>query len=98
MGARRYSPATGRWLQQDQYYGAFDNLGLAQDPLNSNRYLFTGANPINYIETDGHLFIAGTGAGGGGFSSNKVLPCWMRPGCRSSPSNRGWWRHGRPAR
>ncbi len=54
MGARRYSPGTGRWLQQDLYYGAFDNLGLAQDPLNANRYLFTGANPINYLELDGH--------------------------------------------
>jgi hypothetical protein len=35
---------------------ALDNLGLSADPLNSNRYLFTGANPINFIELDGHGF------------------------------------------
>ena len=47
MGARRYSASSGRFLQQDIYYGAIDNLGLAQDPLTANRYLFTGANPVN---------------------------------------------------
>ncbi len=66
MGARRYSPGTGRWLQQDVYYGAFDNLGLAQDPLNSNRYLFTGANPITYVELDGHVLAAGYESGTAG--------------------------------
>ncbi len=66
MGARRYSPGTGRWLQQDVYYGAFDNLGLAQGPLNSNRYLFTGANPITYIELDGHVLAAGYESGTAG--------------------------------
>ena len=30
MGARRYSPATGRWLQQDLYFDALDNLGLSR--------------------------------------------------------------------
>ena len=54
MGARRYSATTGRWLSQDIYYGALDNLGLSQDPLTANRYAFLGANPINYVEADGH--------------------------------------------
>ncbi len=82
MGARRYSPGTGRWLQQDLYYGAFDNLGLAQDPLNANRYLFTGANPITYVELDGHRFDEGTNGGGGGLSGGTptsfTYPCGGR--------------------
>jgi RHS repeat-associated protein len=56
MGARRYSPGSERWLQQDLYYGAFTDLGLSTDPMTSNRYLFTGANPVNYVEVDGHRF------------------------------------------
>lgn len=59
MGARDYDPSTGRYLQEDPYYGALDNLGLAQDPLTADRYLFTGANPINFIEVDGHYFNTG---------------------------------------
>ena len=58
MGARRYSATTGRWLSQDIYYGALDNLGLSQDPLTANRYAFLGANPINYVEADGHTSIS----------------------------------------
>ena len=54
MGARRYNPTAGRFLQQDVYYNSLDNLGLSQDPLTANRYLFTGANPVNYVELDGH--------------------------------------------
>jgi RHS repeat-associated protein len=59
MGARHYFPAQGRWFQQDQYANALANLALSLSPLTSNRYLFTGANPINYIEIDGHV-AAGT--------------------------------------
>jgi RHS repeat-associated protein len=54
MGARRYSPATSRFLQQDAYNGAFADLGLSSSQLTANRYLFTGANPIGYVELDGH--------------------------------------------
>jgi hypothetical protein len=46
----------GRWLQQDMYYGALDNLGLSQDPMTANRYAFLGANPVNYVELDGHKY------------------------------------------
>jgi RHS repeat-associated protein len=54
MGARRYTPDTGRFLQQDYYTDALGNLDLGTDPLTSNRYSLAGANPVSYIETDGH--------------------------------------------
>jgi RHS repeat-associated protein len=57
MGARRYSAATGRFLQVDLYYSALDNLGLSEDPLTQNRYALAGANPINFVEVDGHFSI-----------------------------------------
>ncbi len=64
MGARRYLPDAGRFLQPDLYTDALANLDLAADPLTNNRYLFTGANPVNYIEIDGHWY-AETGSGTG---------------------------------
>jgi RHS repeat-associated protein len=66
MGARRYGPDTGSFLQQDMYHGALANLGLALDPLTQNRYALAGGNPISYIETDGHMV---TADGGGGSST-----------------------------
>jgi RHS repeat-associated protein len=54
MGARRYSAATGRFLQVDLYYSALDNLGLSEDPRTQNRYALAGANPITFVEVDGH--------------------------------------------
>jgi RHS repeat-associated protein len=54
MGARRFDPATGRFLQADLYKGALDDLDLATDPLTSNRYSLAGGNPINFVEIDGH--------------------------------------------
>ncbi|MDQ3091132.1 MAG: hypothetical protein M3R46_05600 [Actinomycetota bacterium] len=54
MGARRYGPDTGRFLQNDYYRGALDDLDLSTDPLTSNRYGFAGGNPINFVELDGH--------------------------------------------
>lgn len=56
MGARRYGPDTQHFLQQDQFAGALDDLSLSTDPLTGNRYGLAGANPINFIETDGHSF------------------------------------------
>ena len=67
MGARRYAPDLGRFLQQDMYAGALSNLGLTLDPLTQNRYALAGGNPISYIELDGH---AVTPDGGGGGSSS----------------------------
>jgi len=65
MGARRFGPATGRFLQQDAYAGALADLGLATDPLTQNRYALAGGNPISYIETDGHMLAVADGGGGG---------------------------------
>jgi RHS repeat-associated protein len=74
MGARRYSAQVERWLQADSYYGALENLDLTEDPLTSNRYLFTAANPINYVEFDGHRFGGGGGGGGGKSKPSKNKP------------------------
>jgi len=54
MGARRFGPDIGAFLQQDQFYGALSDLGLALDPLTQNRYGLAGGNPISYVEWDGH--------------------------------------------
>ncbi|MCW2749155.1 MAG: repeat protein, partial [Aeromicrobium sp.] len=54
MGARSFSPQTGRFLQQDQYHDALGDMALATDPLTNNRYAFTGGNPVNFVEVDGH--------------------------------------------
>jgi len=55
MGARRFGPDLGSFLQQDQYAGALADLGLALDPLTQNRYALAGGNPISYVEWDGHI-------------------------------------------
>ncbi len=58
MGARRYTPATGRFLQYDYYDGSLANLGLTLDPLSRNRYALAAGNPVNFVETDGHMAMA----------------------------------------
>jgi RHS repeat-associated protein len=55
MGARRFGPDIGSFLQQDQFSGALADLGLALDPLTQNRYALAGGNPISYVEWDGHV-------------------------------------------
>ena len=87
MGARRYSAGTGRFLQYDQYAGALDNLGLSLDPINANRYAFTGANPINYIEDDGHVSLPDDGPFRGRFCAgcNDEAPP-KQPTTTSSPA------------
>jgi RHS repeat-associated protein len=54
MGARRFGPDIGRFMQGDMLFGALANLGLALDPLTQNRYALAGGNPISYVEWDGH--------------------------------------------
>ena len=54
MGARRFGPDVGRFLQRDEYASAVSDLGLPMDPLTQNRYALAGANPISFIETGGH--------------------------------------------
>lgn len=55
MGARRYSASTGRFLQYDTFYDAVRNLWLSENPLTHNRYALAGANPITFVEIDGHI-------------------------------------------
>jgi RHS repeat-associated protein len=61
FSARRYSPGIERFVQRDSYFGALSDLGLSTDPLNGNRYVLTGANPINFVEFDGHRPEVGAG-------------------------------------
>jgi RHS repeat-associated protein len=63
MGARRYGPNTGRFLQADAFASSLGDLGLAVDPLTQNRYALAGGNPISYVETDGHTAMADHGGG-----------------------------------
>jgi RHS repeat-associated protein len=88
MGARRYGAGLGRFLQQDSYPGAEDDLGLSLDPLSANRYAFAAGNPLNFGETDGHRFAfqqdthapgsgrAGSGDGGSSGPSSTTRSYW----------------------
>ncbi|MET9251078.1 RHS repeat-associated core domain-containing protein [Nonomuraea sp. NPDC003709] len=55
MGFRNYNPGLNRFLNLDTYNGALADLSLGLDPWTANRYSFTGGNPINNIEIDGHI-------------------------------------------
>jgi RHS repeat-associated protein len=85
MGARRYGPDTASFLQQDMFYGALSNLGLALDPLTQNRYALAGGNPISFVETDGHMVTADGGGGGSPTPNPTPLPAPTPP----PPSNNG---------
>jgi RHS repeat-associated protein len=54
MLARAYRPDVGRFLTQDRYASASQDLLLQADALTQNRYAFGGANPVNNVEFDGH--------------------------------------------
>ncbi|MFI6259039.1 DNRLRE domain-containing protein [Micromonospora zamorensis] len=55
MGARRFGPDVGRFLQEDMFSNSLSDLGLALDPLTQNRYALAGGNPISFMEYDGHV-------------------------------------------
>ncbi|WP_399477395.1 DNRLRE domain-containing protein [Streptomyces sp. TRM68367] len=55
MGFRDYDPGLNRFTTRDIYNGALADMGLGADPYTSNRYAFTGGNPISFVELDGHL-------------------------------------------
>lgn len=55
MGFRDYSPGLNRFTTRDMYNGALDDMSLGADPYTSNRYAFTGGNPVSGVELDGHL-------------------------------------------
>ncbi|MGW0828430.1 golvesin C-terminal-like domain-containing protein [Streptomyces sp. NPDC002845] len=54
MGFRDYNPGLNRFTTRDMYTGALADMNLGVDPYTSNRYAFSGGNPINFIEIDGH--------------------------------------------
>ncbi len=76
MGARQFGPGAARFLQPDRYNGAFANLRLGLDPLTQNRYALAGANPINFVEVDGHYPEPADDAGEGG--SGEAPNPWLR--------------------
>jgi RHS repeat-associated protein len=59
MFARPYRPEVGRFLTQDRFASASQDLLLQSDPLTQNRYAFSGGNPVNNVEFDGHCPRAG---------------------------------------
>jgi len=75
MGARRWGPSTMHFLAEDQFAGSLDDLDLSTDPLADNRYSLAGANPVNFVEDDGHMVAAG---GGGGTASGPLPPSIRR--------------------
>ncbi|WP_405806579.1 DNRLRE domain-containing protein [Streptomyces sp. NBC_00210] len=54
MGFRDYNPGLNRFTTRDMYNGALADMNLGNDPYTSNRYAFTGGNPISGVELDGH--------------------------------------------
>ena len=64
MGARRYGPDLGQFLQEDMFQSSLGDLGLSTDPLSQNRYALAGGNPVSNIEIDGHMALADGGGGG----------------------------------
>jgi RHS repeat-associated protein len=84
MGARRFGPDVGRFLQADLLEGALGDLGLAADPLTGNRYALAGGNPVSFVEVDGHMIIDGGGTATGGSSATSPTP---PPAPTSSPSS-----------
>jgi RHS repeat-associated protein len=56
-GARRFDPASARFLQQDVFRSALGDLSLSLDPLTQNRYSLAAGNPVSFIEWDGHYVV-----------------------------------------
>jgi RHS repeat-associated protein len=75
MGARRYSPELHRFIQRDAYLASLADLGLSMSALNGNRYALSGANPINFVDADGHWI--------GGAPMCDGMPC---PPAQPAPS------------
>ncbi len=86
MGARRFGPDTSRFLNQDLFHGALDNLALSRDPLTANRYALAAGNPISYAEWDGHMVIA-DGGGSSGTTSGGTSQCYDAKDCMATSSS-----------
>ncbi|MGW4947749.1 DNRLRE domain-containing protein [Actinoplanes sp. NPDC004185] len=61
MGFRDYDAGRNRFLTQDNYNGALDDMNLSTDPFTNNRYAFGGGNPISQVELDGHISLSDIG-------------------------------------
>lgn len=96
MGARRFGPDVSRFLQQDQFEGALDDLALETDPLTQNRYGLAGGNPIGFVEWDGHTVMP-DGMGGGSSTPSRtcpivVLACTGKSGGSGGSDKSSSWR------
>ncbi|QOV41499.1 DNRLRE domain-containing protein [Streptomyces ferrugineus] len=61
MGFRDYAPGLNRFTTRDMYNGALADMRLGVDPFTGNRYAFTGGNPVNRFELDGHMLCSEPG-------------------------------------
>ncbi|WP_406178161.1 DNRLRE domain-containing protein [Streptomyces sp. NBC_00996] len=61
MGFRDYDPDLNRFTTRDMYNGALADMRLGTDPFTGNRYAFTGGNPVNRFELDGHMLCSQPG-------------------------------------
>nr|WSY52321.1 DNRLRE domain-containing protein [Streptomyces sp. NBC_00886] len=61
MGFRDYAPDLNRFTTRDMYNGALADMRLGTDPYSGNRYAFTGGNPVNRFELDGHMLCSQPG-------------------------------------
>lgn len=50
LRARFMNPATGRFASADSF------PGVIQNPLTLNHYIYTGQNPVNFVDPTGHFF------------------------------------------
>ncbi|TGN66335.1 hypothetical protein EXE59_22035 [Nocardioides eburneiflavus] len=93
MGFRNYDPGLNRFLTRDMYNGALDDLALGMDPWNTNRYAFSGGNPITGVELDGHASTGGDGAAGGNPSQETFEDDWCESvdNCSKSTSEAMGW-------
>ena len=89
MGARRFGPDLGGFLQQDMFEGSLGDLGLATDPLTQNRYALAGGNPVSFMELDGHMAIADGGGGGSSTPNPSTSSGGSSTSSRSSSSGDG---------
>ena len=67
LRARYYSPNSGRFLTRDTYDGTMDS------PITLNHYLYTGSNPVMYVDPSGNFFSMGGFSLGGMLSSMNTL-------------------------
>jgi RHS repeat-associated protein len=87
MGARRYGPALGQFLQEDAFDSALDDVGLSVDALTNNRYALAAGNPISYVEADGHMpmYESGTAAKADNEARGAVARGEASPGGSTGP-------------